>query len=266
MKPRGLDGPEVTIGEDEDPRQKLVDWMAAPDNPFFARAIANRLWAHFMGRGLVEPVDDMRVTNPPSNPELLDALAKDFVEHKFDLKHLIRTIMNSTAYQLSSEPTAENVHDRQNYARAYPRRLLGRGDARRDLPGDRHARELRRPAQGDAGDRAARRVGRLVLPRRLRPADARDRLRVRAAARGEPGPGAAPAELDRHPEQGRHAQGPARRAAQGEEDATRRSSRNCTCWRSAGRRGRAKHETVLAYVAEPDRPQGRRSKTCSGRC
>ena len=78
--------------------------MAAPDNPFFARALANRLWGHFMGRGLVEPIDDMRVTNPPSNPELLDALAKDFVAHKFDLKHLIRTIMNSTTYQLSSEP------------------------------------------------------------------------------------------------------------------------------------------------------------------
>ncbi len=123
MEPRGLDSPAVTIGEDEDPRQKLVDWMVAADNPFFARAISNRLWAHFMGRGLVDPVDDMRVTNPPSNPELLDALAKDFIAQKFDLKHLIRTIMNSTAYQLSSEPRPENVHDQQNYARAYPRRL-----------------------------------------------------------------------------------------------------------------------------------------------
>jgi hypothetical protein len=114
----------VVIDPDEDPRHKLVDWMAAPDNPFFSRAIANRYWAHFMGRGLVEAVDDMRVTNPPSNPELLDALAKDLIEHKFDLKHLIRTIMNSTAYQLSSEPMPGNIHDQQNYARAYPRRLL----------------------------------------------------------------------------------------------------------------------------------------------
>ena len=77
--------------------------MAAPDNPFFARAMANRLWGHFMGRGLVEPVDDMRVTNPPSNPELLDALAKDFVDHKFDVKHLIRTIM--TRRPISSRPS-----------------------------------------------------------------------------------------------------------------------------------------------------------------
>jgi len=124
MQPRGLDGPEVVIGEDEDPRQKLVDWMASPTNPFFARAISNRLWGHFLGRGLVEPVDDMRMTNPPSNPELLDAMAKDLIEHKFDLKHLIRTIMRSRTYQLSAEPLPENIHDQQNFARAYPRRLV----------------------------------------------------------------------------------------------------------------------------------------------
>jgi hypothetical protein len=124
MQPRGLDGPELKIGEDDDPRHKLVDWMAAPKNPFFARALANRMWAHFMSRGLVEPVDDLRVTNPPSNPELLDALAQDFIQHKFDLKHLIRSIMTSSSYQLSSEPHVGNVHDKQSYARAYPRRLL----------------------------------------------------------------------------------------------------------------------------------------------
>jgi hypothetical protein len=98
--------------------------MVAKDNPFFARAISNRLWGHFTGRGLVEPVDDMRVTNPPSNPDLLDALAKDLVEHKYDLKHLIRAIMLSSTYQLSSEPNEGNIHDQQNFARAYPRRML----------------------------------------------------------------------------------------------------------------------------------------------
>src|SRR5262249_27334972 len=72
MKP--LDGEPVKLGADEDPRQRLVDWMVAKDNPFFARAVANRYWAHFFGRGIVDPLDDMRVTNPPSNPELLDAL------------------------------------------------------------------------------------------------------------------------------------------------------------------------------------------------
>jgi hypothetical protein len=124
MQPRGLDGPANVIGEDEDPRQKLVDWMVAPDNPFFARAISNRIWAHFMSRGLVEPVDDMRVTNPPSNPELLDALAKDLIKNNFNLKQLIRTIMTSSTYQLSSEGNPNNLRDQQNYARAYPRRLI----------------------------------------------------------------------------------------------------------------------------------------------
>ncbi len=124
MQPRGLDGPELKISEEEDPRQKLVDWMVDPKNPFFAPAISNRLWAHFMTRGLVEPLDDMRVTNPPSNPELLDALAQDLISHGFDLKHLIRTIMNSSTYQLSSEPIPQNIDDQQNYARAYPRRII----------------------------------------------------------------------------------------------------------------------------------------------
>lgn len=123
MVPHGLDGPEVLATEDEDPRQLLVDWMARPENPFFAAALTNRVWGHFMGRGLVEPVDDLRVTNPASNPQLLDALAHDFVAHRYDVKHLIRQIVNSTAYQLSSEPSPGNRNDRQNYARAYPRRM-----------------------------------------------------------------------------------------------------------------------------------------------
>src|SRR5207249_199267 len=87
---RALDGIEVKLAPGEDPRQRLVDWMVDHDNPFFARAVANRYWAHFFSKGLVDPVDDMRVTNPPSNPELLDALAKELVEHNYSLKHLVR--------------------------------------------------------------------------------------------------------------------------------------------------------------------------------
>jgi hypothetical protein len=124
MEPRGLDGPAMTISEDEDPRHKLVDWMVDPANPMFAKAICNRIWAHYMARGLVEPVDDMRVTNPPSNPELMDALARALVEHKFDLKYLMREIMNSSTYQLSAAPTRQNEFDEQNYARAYPKRII----------------------------------------------------------------------------------------------------------------------------------------------
>ena len=106
-----------------DPRRDLADWMGRPDNPFFARALVNRYWKHFLGRGLVEPEDDMRATNPATNPELLDALADDFVAHGFDLKRLVGLIATSRAYDRSSLPIPQNEADRQNFARFYPRRL-----------------------------------------------------------------------------------------------------------------------------------------------
>jgi hypothetical protein len=115
--------PVQPLAADEDPRQKLADWLVDAKNPFFARAVANRYWAHFFGRGIVDPLDDIRITNPPSNPELLDALAKDLIEHKYSLKQLIRTICNSRTFQLSSTPNEPNKHDKQNYARFYPQRL-----------------------------------------------------------------------------------------------------------------------------------------------
>jgi len=118
-----LDGEPAKVPADQDPRQHLADWLVDGKNPFFGRAVANRYWAHFFNRGIVDPLDDMRVTNPPSNPELLDALAKDLVEHKYSLKHLIRTICKSRTYQLSSTPNDSNKHDKQNYARYYPRRM-----------------------------------------------------------------------------------------------------------------------------------------------
>ena len=123
MKPKGLNGPQYEYVRGEDPRIKLVDWMTTPENPYFSKALANRIWARFMGIGLVDAVDDMRATNPPSNPALLDALAKEFVDHKFDLKHLMKTILKSQAYSLSSNPTPNNATDRQNYARYKPHRL-----------------------------------------------------------------------------------------------------------------------------------------------
>jgi hypothetical protein len=106
-----------------DRRVRLAEWLAAPGNPWFARNLANRTWAHFLGRGLVEPVDDVRATNPPSNPELLDALARNLVESKFDFRQLIRTITASRTYQLSSRPNATNERDEQNYSRALFKRL-----------------------------------------------------------------------------------------------------------------------------------------------
>jgi hypothetical protein len=118
-----LDGEAAKPNPDADPRQLLVDWMVDAKNPFFARAVANRYWAHFFGRGIVDPLDDMRVTNPPSNPELLDALTKNLLDNKYSLKSLIRTICKSRTYQLSAVPNDFNKQDKQTYARYYPKRM-----------------------------------------------------------------------------------------------------------------------------------------------
>jgi hypothetical protein len=123
VPPTGLGAAPLDIPPQDDARQYLMDWMTQPDNPFFAKALANRYWKHFLGRGIVDPEDDMRVTNPPSNPELLDALARSFVESKFDLKGLVRTICRSSVYQLSSEPNEYNLVDKRNFSSFYPRRL-----------------------------------------------------------------------------------------------------------------------------------------------
>ena len=123
LQPAGLDGETLVIAPYEDPRQHLADWMVSPENPFFARALVNRYWKHFMGRGLVEPEDDLRVTNPPSNPELLDGLATAFVESGYDLKALIRLITTSNSYRFDSDATEGNLGDRRSYARFYPKRL-----------------------------------------------------------------------------------------------------------------------------------------------
>ncbi len=118
-----LDGKPMDSASEDDPRVKLVDWMVDPKNPFFAKAVANRYWAHFFGRGIVDPLDDMRITNPPSNPELLDALAKNLVDNKYSLKSLVKTICKSRTYQLSSTPNEFNKTDKQAYARYYPKRM-----------------------------------------------------------------------------------------------------------------------------------------------
>lgn len=123
LLPTGLDAEPLSLDPNDDPRLALADWMASPDNRFFAQALVNRYWKHFFGRGLVDPEDDMRVTNPASNPELLEALAQHFIETGFDMKDLVRTICRSNVYQLSSEPNEYNLSDRQNFSRYYPKRL-----------------------------------------------------------------------------------------------------------------------------------------------
>lgn len=123
LQPRAPGGAEFSLGPHDDPRLSLARWMTSADNPFFARTLVNRMWAHFLGRGIVHPIDDARSTNPPSNPELYDALAQDFIASGFDIKHLIRVITNSHAYGLESTPHAGNARDTQTFARFYPRRL-----------------------------------------------------------------------------------------------------------------------------------------------
>lgn len=122
--PKYLDGPTETEQPDEDIREKLAAWITSPQNPWFPRAIMNRMVKHYLGRGLVEPVDDFRVTNPPTNQALLDALAKDFVENGYHLKRTARLILNSRVYQLSSEPNETNRGDQINYSRYSVKRLM----------------------------------------------------------------------------------------------------------------------------------------------
>ena len=123
LPPTGLDGEAIDISPNDDPRVHLAQWMVDPQNPFFAKSLANRYWKHFMGRGLVEPEDDMRVTNPPSNPALMDALAYEFKASGYDLKALVRLIVQSNTYSFSSDPIATNIEDRRSYSRYYPKRL-----------------------------------------------------------------------------------------------------------------------------------------------
>jgi hypothetical protein len=114
LRPLLLGAPTPQLSDNADRLQVLADWVARPDNPLFARAQANRIWYHLMGRGLVEPNDDFRASNPPVNEELLQALTDDLIEHRFDLRHLVRRIMNSRTYQLSSLANAGNRDDEVN--------------------------------------------------------------------------------------------------------------------------------------------------------
>jgi len=121
--PAGLGAKPLELTSDDDARHSLVDWMASPKNRFFSHALVNRYWKHFFNRGLVEPEDDMRETNPATNPELLDTLAANFVKSGFDLKKLVRDIVTSSTYQLSAIPNSHNAKDKQYFSRYYPKRL-----------------------------------------------------------------------------------------------------------------------------------------------
>jgi hypothetical protein len=129
LKTEMVVAPKVPFGEeremkaDEDRRDPFVDWLTSKDNPLFAKSMANRTWSYFFGKGIIDPVDDIRGGNPPSNPALLDALTADFIKSNFDVRHLMRTICQSRTYQLSIIPNKWNEDDTINFAHAAPRRL-----------------------------------------------------------------------------------------------------------------------------------------------
>jgi hypothetical protein len=123
MQPKFMGGAVANIPPGADRREALALWMTSPDNPFFAKSVVNRVWYHLMGRGIVDPVDDFRDSNPSANDELLDALAKDFAAHKFDVKYLIRTIMLSRTYQLSAQANEFNKDDSKYFSHAVTKLL-----------------------------------------------------------------------------------------------------------------------------------------------
>jgi hypothetical protein len=124
MPPAPLDAKPLAVDQVGDRREYLAEWLTSPENPYFARAITNRVWANFFGVGLIESVDDLRLSNPASNEELLNASAKFLVEHKYDLKSLMREILRSATYQRSSVPVGASRDDMRNYSHYYPRRLM----------------------------------------------------------------------------------------------------------------------------------------------
>jgi len=123
LPPKPLDGTEMRLDDSSDRREKLADWLTSPQNPYFAKSIVNRVWRNYMGRGLVESEDDLRLTNPPSNQELFDTLAADFVKSGYDVRRLMIEIMTSAAYQRSSTPIGNNAKDDRYYSRYIVRRL-----------------------------------------------------------------------------------------------------------------------------------------------
>jgi hypothetical protein len=123
VAPKAPNAPPAQVGPNEDRREQLAHWLTNPKNPFFAKSVVNRLWFHLLGRGIVDPVDDFRDSNPPCNEELLDALAAEFVASGFNVKQILRTILNSRVYQLSAKTNQFNADDERYFSRCYPKLL-----------------------------------------------------------------------------------------------------------------------------------------------
>jgi hypothetical protein len=149
MPPKFLGGAVPDLAG-RDRRKVLGEWLASPENPYFARNIANIVWAHFFGRGITEPVDDVRVSNPPSNPELLDELGRRFTGYNYDFRKLVRDICTSRTYQLSTQVNETNALDLSNFSRAYVRRMRAEVlfDAISQVTQTRHLNKFRGLPQG----------------------------------------------------------------------------------------------------------------------
>ena len=238
LPPRALGGPVIDVKPGVDPRLEVWKWMVAPDNPYFARAIVNRVWAHYFGRGLIDPVDALAAANPPSHPEVLDELVRDFVAHKYDLRHLHRRILNTA--RLSARLGDERDQRQRRAELLAPRAAadVGRAGARRRSPQvDRHAGAARPASTAATGDTArssgpieyaAEPAGRRRQLRAedLRQAAADAELRLRARRDAEPEPGAVLLQRRGADREDHRPERPTGEAA------GRRSRTTASCWRS----------------------------------
>ena len=241
-------------------------WIIAPENPYFTRVIVNRVWADIMGRGIVDPVDDLRATNPPSNGALLDAMADDFRRHGYDLKHLIRTILASSVYALSSEPNDRNVADTRNFSRHYRQRLRAEVllDAISDVTGS--ARLLRRrPARlarrGDLDTSSS-----LAVPRHVRPARPEPGSALRAHQRHLGRPGAPPDELGGVAQEGHQRRRASRDGCPEGRNRRAPSSRNSICSHITGSLPKTSGPSESRSSKAPRPTAAWRSKTSCGHC
>ena len=182
LPPRPLDGEAMALDDPGDRRRKLADWLTAPENPYFAKALVNRVWRNFMGRGIVEAEDDVRLTNPPSNQELLDALAADFVKNGYDVRRLIRTIIDLRRLPAHRDALRQQREGRSLLLALHRSPPARRGDPGRALAGHRHPHRFCGLSEGHARAPATQFAGRLLLPHCVRAAGARAHLRLRAPA------------------------------------------------------------------------------------
>ncbi len=258
-----------TIGNDR--LTPLADWLASPENELFVRSQANRIWYHLLGRGLVEPIDDFRATNPAVNPALLDALSRDLIEHRFDVRHLVRTIMRSRTYQLSAEPNETNARRRDQLLAGDRQAPFRRATARWADAGHRRvARSLRQ--RGGPARRAGRRRGRISaarmgerrqrgqrrqhgqrrrkVPQAVRQAAAAVDLRMRTLDRFDFGASVSALKRPDASEDARRAKQSTRRRCSPLTNRHRRLSTTCTGPRSPGPPSDDERAALVAYIEQ----------------